>query len=110
MNFNDDEKKQDISNVDESENEEETIKPIRNSIININYENNKLEKSFEIRERLNKNNIYKSERKHNKINILEKIKFSENLYTKNYDLDNNEENDFNYIHISSFKTHKKYFI
>ena len=110
LNFDDDdEKKQDTSNIDDTENEDDIINPIRKCIVNVNHEDNKLEKSFEFREKQNNNNNnkFKSERKCHRTNFLDKIKFSENVYTKNYDLDS--ENDFKYIHISSFKPHKKYF-
>ena len=102
--FKEDEKEQDTSNIDESESEEEKINPIKKCLVNINNENNKLEKSFEDNKKYGR-----SEVKKNRINFLEKIKFSENIYTNSYNLNNNDEDSIKNIHISSFKPHKNYF-
>ena len=110
--YKEDEKKSDLdtSNIDEIEGENEIIRPIKSGIININYENNLLEKNFEIKKKMykiksNDNIVPKTERKVKRLHILDNINLSENVYTKN----NNNENNFKYIHISSFKPHKKYF-
>ena len=102
--FKEDEKEQDTSNIDESESEEEKINPIKKCLVNINNENNKLEKSFEDNKKYGR-----SEVKKNRINFLEKIKFSENIYTNSYNLNNIDEDSIKNIHISSFKPHKNYF-
>ena len=110
--YKEDEKKSDLdtSNIDEIEGENEITRPIKSGIININYENNLLEKNFEIKKKMykiksNDNIVPKTERKVKRLHILDNINLSENVYTKN----NNNENNFKYIHISSFKPHKKYF-
>ena len=104
LKFNEDEKEQDTSNIDESENEEK-INPIKKCLVNINYEDNKLEKSFDD----NKNYYIRTEvKKKNRTKFLEKIKLSENIYTNIYNYNNNEDSIKN-IHISSFKPHKNYF-
>ena len=111
LNFEDD-NKQDTSNIDESDSEEEKMKPIRKCLVNMNYEDNKLQKSFEIREKKEKTNIFRTEYKQNRKNFLEKIKFSENVYADNFNMNSNninEEDDFKSIHISYCKPHKKYF-
>ena len=91
---NNEENKQDTSNIDESDSHEEKIYPIKNCIINLNFKDNKLEKSM-------------TEVKTNRKFFLEKIKNSENKYNFNFNL--NDEDCMKTIHISSFKPHKKYF-
>ena len=103
LNFDEYNNLHDTSNIDENDNEEEKIKPIKNCIINVNCDDNKLEKSFEIR---NTNFYGKTEVKKSKKNFLEQ--FSENVYFNNFNL-NQDDVDIKNIHISSFKPHKKYF-
>ena len=102
-NINEDENKQDTSNIDESENEEERMNPI-NSVVNINIQDNKLEKSFEDKYKY----FGKTETKQRKYKF-DKIKFEENKYNFNLNLIVNDEDNVKSIHISSFKPHKKYF-
>ena len=101
-NINENETKQDTSNIDISDDEGEKIENI-NSVINLNYQDNKLEKSFDDKSKY----FGKSEVKQNRKNIFDKIKFSENIY--NFNLNVNDEDNVKSIHISSFKPHKKYF-
>ena len=96
--------KNDTSNIDENDNEDDIIKPIKKSIINLNYDENRLEKSFEDRN-MNTKFYMRTEVKKNKINFLQKLDFSENVYLNLNQDDNNIKN----IHISSYKPHKKYF-
>ena len=91
----------DTSNIDENDIEDDIIKPIKRSIINLNCEENKLEKSFEDRTKF----YMKSEVKKNKKDFLQKLDFSENV---NLNI-NQDVNDIKNIHISSYKRHKKYF-
>ena len=103
-NNNEEHNKQDTSNIDESENMEDKIYPIKNCLVNVNTQDNKLEKSFEERD---KKYYLRSEVKQNRNKFFEKIKFSEN---NNFNLNiNNEEDCVKTIHVSSFKPHKKYF-
>jgi serine/threonine protein kinase len=102
-NINEDENKQDTSNINESENEEERTNPI-NSVVNINIQDNKLEKSFE-----DKYKYYgRTEVKQRKYKF-DKIKFEESKNNFNLNLNVNDEDNVKSIHISSFKPHKKYF-
>ena len=106
-NNNKEDNKQDTSNIDESEIMEDKIYPIKNCLVNINNQDNKLEKSFEERD---KKYYLRSEVKQNRNKFFEKIKFSENIYLNNFNLNiNNDEECIKNIHVSSFKPHKKYF-
>ena len=89
----------DISNIDDSENEEEEkINPINQCILNANYKDNILEKK--------EKNIYiRSEIKQKRNNILDKLKFSENSFS----YDDNEDDGVQNINISCFQQHKNYF-
>ena len=89
----------DISNIDDSENEEEEkINPINQCILNANYKDNILEKK--------EKNIYiRSEIKEKRNNILDKLKFSENSFS----YDDNEDDGVQNINISCFQQHKNYF-
>ena len=89
----------DISNIDDSENEEEEkINPINQCILNANYKDNILEKK--------EKNIYiKNEIKQKRNNILDKLKFSENSFS----YDDNEDDGVQNINISCFQQHKNYF-
>ena len=89
----------DISNIDDSENEEEEkINPINQCILNANYKDNILEKK--------EKNIYiKNEIKEKRNNILDKLKFSENSFS----YDDNEDDGVQNINISCFQQHKNYF-
>ena len=103
-NNNEKDNKQDTSNIDESEIMEEKIYPIKICLVNANTQDNKLEKSFEERD---KKYFLRSEVKKNKNKFFEKIKFSED---NNFILNNfNDEDNVKTIHISSFKPHTKYF-
>ena len=104
-NNNEEDNKQDTSNIDENEIMEDKIFPIKNCLVNVNTQDNKLEKSFEERD---KKYYLRTEVKQNRNNFFEKIKFSENLYMNNFNL-NNDEDCVKTIHVSSFKPHKKYF-
>ena len=89
----------DISNIDDSENEEEEkINPINQCILNANYKDNILEKK-------EKNFYIRSEIKQKRNNILDKLKFSENSFS----YDDNEDDGVQNINISCFQQHKNYF-
>ena len=83
----------DISNIDDSENEEEEkINPINQCILNANYKDNILEKK--------EKNIYiRSEIKQKRNNILDKLKYFENSFS----YDDNEDDGVQNINISCFK-------
>jgi len=83
LDFNEDENKEDISNIDDMENETENF-------VKFNEDN---DKKYFIR----------SEVKQKKNNFLEKFQLSENVFSINKD------EPIKNIHISSFKQHKNYF-
>ena len=106
-NNEEDNNKQDTSNIDEGEIMEEKIFPIKTCLVNVNSQYNKLEKSFEERD---KKYYLRTEVKQNRNKYFEKIKISENNEMNNFNLIiNNDEDCVKNIHVSSFKPHKKYF-
>ena len=101
-NNNEEDNKQDTSNIDEDEDIEDKIFPIKNCLVNLNTQDNKLEKSFEEKD---KKYYLRSEVKQNRNKYFEIIKFSGKF---NLNI-NNEEEYIRNINVSSFKPHKKYF-
>ena len=102
----------DLENIDDSDGEEK-ISPINHCILNANYENNKLQKTYSdirINNLILENKIYKNKNSKNNKKIpplnLVGIINNENYFSK--DLNSNDSP----THISSFflsKIHKKYF-
>ena len=92
INFN-----KDLSNIDDISDEDEkiTIK----TLFNNNFEDNKLEKSFEDRKLL-------TERKHNRIINIDKIKIDKYI---DFNINSIDGQCVKKIHFSAYKQHKKYF-
>ena len=80
--------------------DDEKINPIK-TVFNINYEDNKLEKSFEDRK------LLRTERKQNRVIFLDKIKIDK--YINDFDINSNDGQCVKNIHFSEYKQHKKYF-
>ena len=103
----------DDENINESDNEDDKIKPINHCILNANCENNKLENTYDdIRinilnlEKNTNNNKYNN--KNQKVAPLNLVEILNNDNLQSTDLNSNESP----THISSFslyKIHQKYF-